>query len=418
MRVWARIALVSIASHGGGVYAQTTQELPVILPETTDWSTHVVSWFGRRISLVANPSSGTTPCLLVEDFRSGGAWILGVDGIVVDTYPRTERRFGSSACALVLAGDHDGDGRVEYVLREGSSWSFVEPTSGDRRWYVAGDELVELGDLDADGCTEFAVVTRHVRANGEERSRIILRSFGHDPERWRFDAQRTRGLVRVRASRAPDIDGDGVADLVALVENGAVVLSGRDGRRLARLGEIDGDVVRSVAPVGDVDGDGVQDFALGHPSSDSCGEARVDVVSLRDSALLRRMRGMGTFGEQLVAGADLDGDGVTEILVPSDGCGGEGVDVFSGRTGARLRSFTSDWGCHRVCWALLVPDVDGDGVEEIAIGTTEFMGANCDDGSVTLWSGKDGERLQLWTWHTPAIQALWRDVSSDSAQPR
>lgn len=412
MNSWLRVALLSLALPSGGALAQDVRELPVVLPETTDWDSHVVSWFGRRVTLVAQSDDRAQPCLLVEDFRSGGAWILSCEGRVLDTYPRTGRRFGvGSTCEVVLAGDYDGDGEFEYVRRVGAGWTFVSAVTDTSRWIVTGDELFDLGDLDGDGRAEFAIVTHFTRANGEARSRVTLRSYASDRERWRFDAQRTPGVVHARAARAIDLDHDGVCDVLGFVEDVAVVLSGCEGRRLVRLGELDGQVVRAAAALGDVDADGVEDFALGYPNADSCGPAHVDVVSARRDGRFSRLTGIGSFGERVISGADFDGDGAWDLVLPTDGCmSGEGVFVHSGRTRGLIRSFESDVNCHRVCSAVVVPDANADGVAEIAIGTTAFMGANCDDGSVTLWSGRDGERLQLWTWRTPAVQTLWERV--------
>jgi hypothetical protein len=198
-----------------------------------------------------------------------------------------------------------------------------------------------------------------------------------------------------------DLDGDGRRDVLVLAEDRVLALSAVDGRRLAAFGEPDKLPPRRVALLGDVDGDGVGDLVLGCPDA-SCSErnlAHVDVISGKTGARIRRLAdGNGMFGSEVAGGSDLDGDGRPEIAVATHSMPWEGVRVYSGRTGAQIQGFANgDMDCHRQFSVAFVPDVDGDGVDELAIGATTWVGANCDDGSVTLWSGKTGALLHTWT---------------------
>ena len=99
---------------------------------------------------------------------------------------------------------------------------------------------------------------------------------------------------------------------------------------------------------------------------------------------------------------DLNGDGVGEYLIASPGAvkGTKhlgGVEVRSGRDGKLLREFfgpheSSNFG--RI--ALSVGDINGDGIADLAIGATKDSTKIEEGGSLSIYSGADGELIHRW----------------------
>lgn len=172
----------------------------------------------------------------------------------------------------------------------------------------------------------------------------------------------------------------------------------------------------------DVDLDGTPDaiLAMAGLVTDEVAPYSVRVLSGEGGALLWRFEGdsytpagwssplhYDAFGLYGVRAADLDGDGHPEIIVgaPRRGIDTNGngapdnalgaVDIFSGRTGQRVRTI---WGATNQLWfggALdLVPDVDGDGAPEIVVGSPGYLSGQPPMGGLFLYSGRTGALLR------------------------
>jgi hypothetical protein len=155
--------------------------------------------------------------------------------------------------------------------------------------------------------------------------------------------------------------------------------------------------------LGDIDGDGVKDFAAGRHEDEANPNSllRVDLFSGRNGALLRSLTASGGILKPVVPMPDIDGNGDPEL----GATGGFRLHVISpltGKTWYTTPEGRPDVFARRKCAAIL-PDLDGDGIEEFAFG--EMHKSDPDDiprvdrlfsrGQVGLYSGKTGRRLWL-----------------------
>jgi hypothetical protein len=216
-----------------------------------------------------------------------------------------------------------------------------------------------------------------------------------DPEGRSAGTELAKEVAISNVAGAGDVDRDGSTDVLvgdpkALDGRGvARLVSGRSGHVLYTFtGSPDWNLGQALATAGDVDRDGIVDLLIG-------ARGRVLVCSGRDGAVIRTLVGRADgdgFGHALAPAGDVDRDGSTDTLVGAPG--GSYAQVFSGRTGAVLHSFsgTSDFG-HSVDGG---QDTDGDGVPEILIGSpSEGVAPLFVNGRVSLFSGASGSLL--WT---------------------
>lgn len=221
-------------------------------------------------------------------------------------------------------------------------------------------------------------------------------------------------LCGTAATLTGDLDGDGRADFVATstvaAQNRGVVraYSGADAHLLWQVeGSLAGQRFgASLARLGDVDGDGRDDLIVGAwsaslPSASQAGLARV--LSGASGATVRDHRGDSVqdhFGLTVAGLGDVDGDLVLDYAVGAvddENFGGSSgsVRVFSGASGAVIRTLHGD-AAEQIFGSSIarVPDVDGDGHDDIAIGAPYFA-ARPEPGYVRLSSGATG--ATLWT---------------------
>ncbi|MBN9521121.1 FG-GAP repeat protein [bacterium] len=137
-----------------------------------------------------------------------------------------------------------------------------------------------------------------------------------------------------------DVDGDGVADLVAVTGPGTptrvAVVSGKDGSVLVApfdpfLGDFPGG---GYVAVGDLNGDGRAEFAV---TPDEGGGPRVSVFALASGAVVTRANFFGIDDSSFRGGAraavgDVNGDGTPDVIVAAGFGGGPRTAIFTGQS--------------------------------------------------------------------------------------
>ncbi|MCB9777089.1 MAG: FG-GAP repeat protein [Alphaproteobacteria bacterium] len=298
----------------------------------------------------------------------------------------------------------------------------------------AGDRLAMLPDTDGDGRAELAVGASRYQDSGARPGAVHVLagdSLGEDS----LEAVDIGLFVGIdggdRAGRGlsglPDQDGDGLAELVVgapsadagATDGGVVYIVSGPATGDASLDAADAILWtattyeyagRAVVGVPDATGDGVPDLLVGAPGNDLGGNSAgaalllagpfsgtVDLTTLQVATLFGQSANDGA-GRQVGSAGDVDGDGLTDLLVgahQNDGGGsnaGAAYLVLGGVEG-ELELSDADLVLLGAAAGDVVgralaggADADGDGVDDLLIGAE---GADGGAGAVYLVSGDE-----------------------------
>ncbi len=373
-----------------------------------------LSFFGGAIS-----GGGDIDGDGVGDLVMTSGWKLvhvvsGKDGRLLQILPAPGAGQVTAVCATtdinqdgygdLLLGDDNANNSAGLVqLLSGRDFSVLHAAVGDDVVDQLGTTVAMLGDLDGDGRADYAAgATQHSQIWSDPG---YIRTFsGQDGAAlWTVHGDYPSGEVGwsgmgTELAGTSDLDGDGLADMVAgmpghslsvgLWTGLARAYSGADGATLHSIPGSFGCQLfgSSVAGLRDLDGDGHAEFAAGAPTDYPIfcgGPGLVSVRSGSTGAELFTCVGAsgGKLGATVASTKDVDGDSVPDILSAEPFTAS--VKVYSGSGGAQLMSAPVAGYYPDV---VVVGDLDGDGLDEFLASDPYASSAGWGTGAVSLHS--------------------------------
>lgn len=293
---------------------------------------------------------------------------------------------------------------------------FVEPTRVLREWRGEGPGesfgwiARNIGDVDGDGIDDVTTSAPFRAVDGQANSgRVYTYSSGTGELLWAVDGAPGEQLG-LGIDAAGDVDGDGIPDVAAGGPGGnrALVLSGTDGRIVLELkGRYEAETFgRDIQAVADLDGDGHGDLLVGAPGSNSTGEGagRAYVVSGADGSTMAEFSGESAghaFGSAVAGGVTDDGQPVIVVGAPGAGPlqGGRTYVWVGDLSGDPTFVIEADETGSQLggMFVSVVGDIDADGHPDVYASDWSNNASGSATGRVYVHSGATGEALHVLT---------------------
>jgi hypothetical protein len=354
--------------------------------------------------------------------------VLAANGFVEDVDVLSEIHGDASSgffgWAVAELRDVDGDGATDFILSDptrttGGLAAVYSGATGANLWTVErpapnlyGYSIADAGDTNRDGTSD--VLVGDISGTGAAE----LLSGADGSLLHRFVGLTAGDRMGTAVASAGDVDGDGAADLL-IGAGGVDAASGTDSGRVFVFSGDDFTLIRSVDGraageafgtatdlAGDLDGDGQRDFVIGARHGDPKRNGRAYAISSATGQELWRFLAPKTgedLGSFFVAGLeDIDGDGTADVYAAdyADRTNGQGTGkafVLSGADGTPIYTWTGYRNKEGVGPGREAGDVDGDGVQDVAVGHYTSSDGDRTAGKVVIFSGATGDALRTIT---------------------
>jgi FG-GAP repeat/Putative metal-binding motif len=388
------------------------------------------------------------PSVPTRSYCFGDRTASSADGVVFGAVGN-----GLAGYSVAMAGDTNLDGHADLVIgaygdgddNTGAAYLVLGPVAGDfdasdaaHKWLGesadswAGFAVAGGSDLTGDGVPDLAIGARYDDQGGNNAGAVVVveATAGGMVTALADESRKIVGSLQYdyagsAVAMAGDVNGDGAEDLFIGSPNNSARLIGAGVAHLVYgpvLGpvqlslvdyEIRGEAIDdgagcAVAGPGDLDGDGLDDLVLGvclnnRGGADSGGAFQFSThldtvprdVDEADGALIAEasLDGLGS----AVAGGDLNGDGLADILVGAPGNDGGGEDagavyVCAGPATASMNSPVAKLvgetaGDKAGTSIAVIGDIDGDGAPDVAVGAPGSDLADTDAGATYVLFG-------------------------------
>ncbi|MFT7462915.1 MAG: hypothetical protein ACI9EF_001257 [Pseudohongiellaceae bacterium] len=352
------------------------------------------------------------------------------------------RNAGGFGQVIAPAGDLDGDGVSDLIigasqlsfgarqhpgkvlLVSGADGSTLTTLTGMAAGEGFGSAVALLSDLNGDDWPEILVgAPRHDEYainggaarvySGKDGELLTFKASRRgEPEPLQVLGEEPFGYLGTSVAATGDIDQDGVDDFlvagpsdptVDALPGQVLIVSGTNGSVLARHWGDDAleKFGHVIATVSDRDDDTFADIAVGAPGfrgKDKSPAGRVVIISARSGQVILELPGRDgeRFGSSLARVADVDGDGVFELLVGAPGATPNGPEsgrayLISGATGKTLATFDGAAAYDQFGFSVAAPgDVDGDGSPDLLVGSHGADPGGYGSGAARVLSATDG----------------------------
>lgn len=327
----------------------------------------------------------------------------------------------------LASGNHRIDGPAgtdagRVVLFDGATGKQLWKVEGEQAGGLLGHDVWGIGDVDNDGRGDvLASAYRYSYPGHPGAGKVYLLSGKDGKEIWHYDGEETGEEIGYALCAVPDLDNDKIPDVLAGAwlrdQTGAnagrlYVLSGKDGKLIrTHDGVAAGDRLGcSAAGFPDLDGDGYGDYVIGALYAGPNKEGQIYRYSGKTGSVVSTLSGEASddvFGWSVAAIDDLDGDKLHDLIVGAaqyDLNAGAVANagrayVFSLVKATTLKTFDGEKALDRFGrYCTAIPDQDGDGLSEVAIGAPNHTGGgNLASGAAYVFSGGKGIRLRkVW----------------------